>query len=308
MRSSAPATIPAPTPPVPRPAVVVGDVGIDVLAHIRGPLRRGTDNPAAVALHVGGAGGNTAAWLAAYGVEVALVARVGADPAGATARAQLTAEGVRCVFTVDSALPTCLVVVLVDESGERTMLPDRGANAAVAVSDLAWEQALEGVTVAGMPHLHLSGYVLFGEGSRAAGLAALRGARQRGWTTSVDPQAFSLVEAAGATTFLEWVRGVDLLLPNAAEARALGGPAAILGAVGAVAVTDGAEGARWCAPGILLHEPAPHVPVTDTTGAGDAFNAGLLASWLTDADPALALASGVRSGSAAVSGVGARPR
>ena len=83
-----------------------------------------------------GAGANTAAALASAGVDVTLIARVGDDSAGRTARAELEHAGVRCVWGVDRDVPTGLVVVLVDATGERTMLPSRGANAGLRVGDV----------------------------------------------------------------------------------------------------------------------------------------------------------------------------
>jgi len=290
-----------------RPVVVVGDVGLDVLVRPGGPVVHGSDTPSDVALYPGGAGGNTAAWLAAYQVPVALLARTGDDPAGTAASAQLEASGVRCVLAVDEALPTGMVVVIVDASGERTMLPDRGANAALRVDDVDLDRAASAALGVGMPHLHVSGYVLFDEGSRAAGLAALAGAARRGWTTSVDPQAASLIKAVGAQTFLGWVRGVDLLLPNESEADALGGPDVLLGLVPHVAVTYGVGGARWFTVDGHHHAPAAAVEAVDPTGAGDAFDAGLLASWVTDDDPVRALRSGVVAGGRAVATLGGRP-
>ena len=109
------------------------------------------------------------------------------------------------------------------------MLPDRGANAALCPADLDLGGAARAAAEAGgldpeaRPHLHLSGFVLLDARSRAAGLAALAEARAAGWTTSVDPQAASHLATVGAATFLAWVSGVDLLLPNAPEAVALGG-------------------------------------------------------------------------------------
>jgi hypothetical protein len=170
---------------------------------------------------------------------------------------------VRCVFAVDEALPTCVVVILVNPSGERTMLSDRGANAALRPEDLLLDDAVNELRGVGTPHLHLSGYVLLDPSSRAAGLAALARARARGWTTSVDPQSAELVAEVGTVTFLDWVRGVDLLLPNEIEARALGGPESILDRVDQVVVTYGAHGARWLT--AESDERAPHRPCGAST-------------------------------------------
>ncbi|HRW17777.1 MAG TPA: PfkB family carbohydrate kinase [Dermatophilaceae bacterium] len=318
-----------------RPVVVVGDVGLDVIATMLGPFRQGSDTPSAVATHPGGAGANTAAWLAAYGMDVTVCGRVGDDAAGRAAVGELEASGVRCAVALDARLPTGLVVVVVDESGERSLFPARGANSALTEADCDLDvvvsaaggrgagRAACGRETAGLAagpaaagretegpadgHLHVSGYVLLDEGSRAAGLAALAQARARGWTTSVDPQAASLVERVGAAAFLEWVRGVDLLLPNEGELTALDGATAALGSVRAVAVTAGPAGARWVAEGVEVTVPAPAVDLVDPTGCGDAFDAGLLAAWLSGADPESALRAGVAAGSRAATTPGARP-
>ena len=65
-----------------RPVVVVGDVGLDVLVRPKAGVVRGGDTPSDVRILPGGAGGNTAAWLASAGAPVALVSRVGDDDAG----------------------------------------------------------------------------------------------------------------------------------------------------------------------------------------------------------------------------------
>lgn len=285
-----------------RPHVtVVGDVGLDVVAKLAGPIVFGHDTRARIAVAPGGAGGNTAAWLARHPVDVSLVARVGADEAGRTAAAELGAVGIDCRFAIDPTLPTCCVVVLVGDDGDRTMLADRGANAAFHPADVDLPD------LDGRGHLHLSGYVLLDEGSRAAGLAALAAARARGWTTSVDPQAALHIRTVGARTFLEWVRGTDLLLPNDAELAVLGGTEPVLDAVGAVVVTHGRHGASWYSSTVRANVPAPSSHDTDSTGAGDAFNAGLLATYLADGDPVAALQAGVAAGTAAAAAIGARP-
>jgi sugar/nucleoside kinase (ribokinase family) len=280
---------------------VVGDVGLDVAAKLAEPIV-GHDARAAITVGPGGAGGNTAAWLALQDVDVSLIARIGDDHAGQTSAAGLTAAGIDCRFTVDPHLATCCVVAIVDQQGERTMLADRGANAALSPDDIVLPE------VAGRRHLHVSGYVLLDSGSRPAGLAALQRARDAGWTTSVDPQAAVHIEAVGAAAFLDWITDTDLLLPNDHEIAALGGVPAALEHVRAVVVTHGSDGATWHESGSdPVTVPSPAVHRVDATGAGDAFNAGLLAHWLAGATPDAALTAGVAAGTAAAARIGARP-
>ncbi len=293
------------SPPAGPGVVVVGDAGLDVVVRAAALPAAGGDGRAAITIEPGGSGANTAAWLAALGADPRLVARVGADAAGRQVRDGLTADGVRCAFAVDADAGTCCVLVLVDAAGQRTMLADRGAAARLAPPDVG------GAALAGARHLHLSGYVLLDPSSRPGGLAALSAARAAGLSTSVDPQAAALlVDPAG---FLADVDGVDLLLPSSAELAALTGspePAsarALLGRVGAVAVTAGTLGATWVDPRRIETVPAEPATCVDSTGAGDAFDAGLLVAWLAGASPARSLRAGAAAGARAVTRVGARP-
>jgi sugar/nucleoside kinase (ribokinase family) len=280
--------------------VVVGDLAVDVLVTPSVPPVAGADVPARIALSGGGAGANTAAWLADWGVEVTLVARIGDDAAGRAAIDELAAARVRTAVTVDPDAPTATVVVLVGTGGERTMLSDRGAAARLAPADVPTLDA---------DHLHLSGYVLGDPGSRPAGLAALASARAAGASTSVDPQVTGLLSPA----LLRGLGRIDLLLPAAAELAALtgdshpGSAASLLEVADAVVVTDGAAGAAWVDRTATWTAAAPAVDVVDPTGAGDAFDAGLLAAWLAGAGPPEALEAGCAAGADAVSRRGARP-
>jgi sugar/nucleoside kinase (ribokinase family) len=288
---------------VPDPIIiVVGDTALDVLARHHGPVVPGGDQKADIRTALGGAGANTAAWLAHLGASAILVGRVGDDPAGRQATAELTTAGVRCAHVVDPTAPTCGVVVLVDGQGQRTMLSDRGAAARLAATDLP--PAL----LADAAHLHLSGYVLLDESSRPAGLHLLAAARAAGLTTSVDPQV-----AAPIGGFIDLVDGVDLLLPNTDELAALTGSAepgsatGLLGKVGAIAVTRGAAGACWVDRNGVVAVPAERVECVDSTGAGDAFDAATLIAWLAGAAPEDVLRAGVSAGTKAVQQVGAQP-
>jgi sugar/nucleoside kinase (ribokinase family) len=282
--------------------VVAGDVMCDVVAVLPGPLAHGSDTPAPIALHGGGSAANVAAWAAAVGTEVTLVARVGDDALGREAVRALRAAGVRTEVATDPRLATGACVVLVHPGGERTMIPDAGANDALQIAALPPGR-----------HLHLPGYALLRPGSRPAARAALALARERGMTVSVDPSSSAPLAAAGPRAFLEWVEEVDLLLPNAAEATVLTGeadPEAAARALAApreVVVTLGADGALWTDGREVVRVAAEPAKVVDTTGAGDAFAAGLLAARLGGADPAAALAAGCGLAARAVASPGARP-
>jgi len=285
--------------------VVVGDAALDVIARHDKPLPHGGDARAKIRFTGGGSGANTALWLRHLGAETTLLARIGDDPGGRLIRAELEAAGVRCAFAVDPEAPTCCVVVMVDGSGQRSMLADRGANQRFAPEDVTAE------ALAGASHLHLSGYVLLDPPSRAAGLAALAAARERGLTTSVDPQAAAHITDPAA--FLDDVRGVDLLMPNTEELVALTGSAdpvsakELLGTVGAVVVTAGLDGAAWVDEGGVTSVPAVAAECLDSTGAGDAFDAGVLTGWLAGESTVDILRHGTRLGALAVGKVGPQP-
>jgi sugar/nucleoside kinase (ribokinase family) len=210
---------------------------------------------------------------------------------------------------VDPDRPTGTCIVLVEPSGARSMLPDPGANDDLQPDDLPERLFRPG------RHLHLSGYTLLRAGSRDAGLAALAQARAARMSVSVDPSSAALLLAAGPERFLTWTAGATLLLANADEAAVLTGAPDARGAAEVLAatydevvVTLGRHGARWQRGFISASAPAERSPdVVDTTGAGDAFGAGFLTSWLLDGEPETALAAGNRLAARAIERSGARP-
>lgn len=288
--------------------VVLGDVMVDVVVRLSGPLAVGSDAAATIRFHGGGSAANTAAWLAAAEAEVEpmFVGRVGDDARGREAVEELSAAGVVPRVAVDPELPTGTCVVLVGPDGERTMAPDAGANAALAEKDLADDLLEEG------GYLHVSGYALLREGARPAALAAMSRAAAAGMRVSVDASSSALL----SEEFLHHAGGAGLLLANASEAHALtgeSGPEAAARLLGErfeeVVVKLGPDGALWTNGTEVLRAAAVPVDAAeDTTGAGDAFAAGLLAARAADGSTAEALAAGSKLAARAVSTPGARPQ
>ncbi len=285
--------------------VCVGDVMQDVLVQLAVPLVRGSDTPATVSYSPGGSAANTACWLGWLGAPVRFAGRVGDDPAGRQAVAELRRFGVQPLIAVDPELATGSCIVLIGPDGERSMIPSVGANAGLVTTDLAG-------LLTGADHLHLSGYTLLHTGSRPAGQAVLAQAVAAGSGISVDIASAGPIREVGAARLRSWLPSGTLLLANADELAALSedqsdGPAELIAAGLTLVVKDGPRGARLIdAQGSRSVATEP-VPTRDSTGAGDAFAAGLLAARLAGQDLVGAIRAGHRAGALAVGQLGGRP-
>ncbi|WP_204285134.1 carbohydrate kinase family protein [Microbispora amethystogenes] len=292
--------------------VVVGDLMTDAVARAKFPLARASDTPAVVTMHGGGSGANIASWLAVEGSEVAFIGRRGADITGRNRDMELMGYGVDARLVMDPERPTGTCVVLVTHKGERTMLSDPGANAALSPEDLPRDLFTSG------GHLHVSGYTLINEGSRDAGLAALDMARRAGMSISVDCASSAPLERTGAEPFLEWTDGAKLLFANGDQAKVLTGrddPASAAKVLTAwfpqVVIKINVEGSLWYSntrPEPVRASAEVVDRVVDGTGAGDAFAAGFLPVWLDGKPAAEALAAGNALAARCISNLGARPR
>jgi sugar/nucleoside kinase (ribokinase family) len=154
--------------------------------------------------------------------------------------------------------------------------------------------------------------LLFDPECAPAGRHALLTAAAKGMTTSVDAASAAPLARLGRDAFASLVQGTDLLFANEAEAEVLAGttaPEGLLDLASGVIVKRGPDGADWAGrDGSRAAVPAsPAAALADPTGAGDAFAAGFLGSWLVDGDSASALAAGARLGALAVSRFGGRP-
>lgn len=284
---------------------VVGDVLVDAVVAAHEPRQAASDTAATITWRPGGAAASTATWLAALGVPVRLIGRVGRDVVGRGLVTSLRDAGVETRLNDDPRVATGTVVAVITGE-ERDMFTDRGASARLAPDDLypGW---LDGVT-----HLHLSGYTLLHPDTRAAGLQALRQADGGGLAISVDPSSIAPLAKVGRGTFLSWLPAQILLTPNLSEARYLSqrndpscAARQLAGGAGEAVVTCGADGAIWSDGITVLEEPIPDETLKsgiDPVGAGDAFTAGFLCARFAGRPPAEQLARGVHVATCTVTG------
>ncbi|HEX6506241.1 MAG TPA: PfkB family carbohydrate kinase, partial [Chloroflexota bacterium] len=255
--------------------LVAGDLMMDVLLL---PELRKAEQPDGLLLRSGGSAANTAAWIGFLRKPVTFVGCVGADAVGEVLIRELQAMNVNTVVRAVPDLETGAVADEITTEGERVMRSARGANQALSPADIL------AAARADLWAVHITGYALLSpyrlQILNAAGEVAARcGAR-----LSFDPASVGVIETFGREALLaEMVRcGVDIVLPNSVEALALTGASSIDDAaaqlgecVPTVVVKDGASGALYSSGGEAERVPTTPLRPVDTTGAGDAFNAGL---------------------------------
>ena len=271
--------------------MVLGEALMDCISQADGSLRP----------LKGGSPYNAARAASLQGAKVAFLNPFSNDAFGADLKALLLSDGVQCLGAT-SRHPTSLAVVnLVDGQPSygfyRQGIADRDYSAAQIIDQL--RQHAPGV-------LHTGSLMLIPpESDKIA--EVLRGAKDLGWTLSVDvnmrpsvaPELGAYVAAVREIMPLaDWLKASDEDLATLgytthtpADAAAM---AHTLHALGPkrVALTYGADGAVLSIDGHATQADVPVVTVTDTVGAGDTFWGSLLAQWAqTPADQAAALAA-----------------
>jgi ribokinase len=265
----------------------IGDLLLDVVVRLDGPLIPGGDVGARTVVSPGGQAANVAAWASFLGVHTRLIAKQGDDDAGRLAAAGVRLLGIELTGPLAAGGATGVVVSLVGSDGERTMASDRGVSGSFTPGELdpAW--------LTGCDHLFVSGYCLANSEGRQLAEAAIACARSQDATVSLDLSARSAIESCGAETVRALIAETrpDAVFCNEDEDRAIGG------AVGGVPwiLKRGARGASFNGD---EHEAAATASV-DSTGAGDALAAG----WIVGG-PQLGLETAARC----VAQVGAMPR
>jgi ribokinase len=247
---------------------------------------------------IGGGAANTAVSFARLGLSSASAIRIGRDTWGAEVSARIRQEGVRVIATVDRNERTGLSVLLLTRRGERTVLVHRGASGAFKPVDVP----------AVRPRWY---YVTSLAGSRSTLERILRRARSVGARVAWNPGTPEL--AWGFRRIRPLLHNTVILL-NQFEAERLTGKRspretvrALIGAGADTAVvTAGKGGATAADRSHMYHAGIHNIPVTDTTGAGDAFGSGFVATLIHGRTIPLALQMATANSESVIRHIGAQ--
>jgi sugar/nucleoside kinase (ribokinase family) len=285
--------------------VVLGDCNPDVLVlgdDVTPEFGQQEKLVGSISLVIGGSAAITAVAAARLGLSVALAAAVGADPAGRFMLDQLAAEGVDVdAVVVRDDVPTGMTVAL-SRGGDRAILTALGAVASLTAAEVPAS------LLAGARHVHAGSWFLL-EDSLGPGLAGLfAAARAAGAVTSLDTN-WDPAERWAGEHLAAAIAATDLLLPNEAEALRLSSALSLdeaagkLTAGGSRLVVKLGERGALCVEGpggvdgaARYQVSLPPVIPADTTGAGDCFNAGLIAGLIDGMDLPRAAALGCAAG------------
>jgi len=228
----------------------------------------------------GGGTVNTACALARLGHHTSIFGVFGADEE-TWLRLRLSSFGVHVEHAYSSELPNALTISM-STTSDRSFLSYAGANK-ILEEYVALPGTIAALSMA--QHIHFA-MPLEVERARVL-LPALRSA---GCTLSIDPGwRKDWLQSSGS---LDVLRMVDLFLPNESEAQLLTGhrePEQVLRACAALGLENtviklGPRGAAAFRNNRVYRVMPPDVDVIDTTGAGDAFDAGFIDAWLSGAD------------------------
>lgn len=231
---------------------------------------------------VGGSACNTAMVLADLGDTVFLRSQAGDDEEGFQILSTLEKKGVRCDFFLrKEGMKTGFIVVALSPDGQRTMMSFRPQE------PLPNNEEMDLLFLSNIHHLHISGYILLGKRERAICQRLLAAAKKRKITISLDPGISPVKKIP--EKILEILPDIDFFLPNDKELLILTAAKNIQEGIEVIsskfeeasapviAVKLGENGCFLHTGGKGVVVPSAKKTVTaNSTGAGDAFDAGFL--------------------------------
>ncbi len=268
-----------------RPMLAVGDLAWDVLTKPDQIILPGGDTTGRVQLSPGGSSANVAVWAARVGMPAGFLGKVGQDRFGEFAVHDMIAEGVTSHVIWTDQSPTGVILVLIDSSGQRSMITSQGADFLLEPSELPIE------AIQSSSHVHITAWSVFTDPPRQAALKAARIATEAGASVSFDPGSYQMIREIGREEFRRTTSdlSVDFIFPNLEEGRAMTGaktPAEVLEALQdiypqtMIILKLDKDGALVAEGNKSFQVAATNDTAVDATGAGDAFCGAFLGHYL----------------------------
>lgn len=261
--------------------LVIGDINIDAIVTAREyPPEGGEAVVEKTDFRLGGSGCNTAVTLAKLGADTWLAGNLGTDPLGIMAMNYIRKAGLReSVIQQKESHQTGFFCIVVTGNGERTMFGGRGCNANPPDD----KEAVK--VLAGIDGLHISGYTLVDDNQFEVIARLIEAARRQGKVISLDPGVSTASQSKERINSI--LPMVDYLMISQPELNDYSYPddqqtviKRLLDiGIKAIVLKMGAGGSQYIDQQEKVFQPAfQHAshPIQDTTGAGDAFNAGFL--------------------------------
>lgn len=260
---------------------VIGLYILDVLGRpvVRIPDRGNVEFIEQIRLTVAGTAGGTVVDTAKLGLKSLAVGAVGDDEKADWVLLTLNKFGVdTSTMQRIKGVPTSATILNVRPNGDRPALHVRGASDHFDVPPALYDAVFDA------PIVHLGGTGLLKTLDGPASVTILKEAKQRGRTTTFDLIAASAETAHLVTPLLPYI---DYFMPSIEEAQDMSGQKGpddcarwyLDRGATACCFTLGGEGAYYAhKDGTRLRSPAYEIDVVDTTGCGDAFDAGMIAA------------------------------
>ncbi|MFX0015177.1 MAG: carbohydrate kinase family protein [Promethearchaeota archaeon] len=302
--------------------ICLGHISIDIFINrltLNNVRLGGCIDTHSLAIHAGGDVANVSFWLGKLKTPVSMVGIVGDDSTGTFAKNELETANVKCRLKIVKEFPTATILIIVEPDGERSHIANRRIQDFIEWDDLPVDEILQ----SGL--FYTSGYTIHNPPIKDVIYKLFKVIKEDRTSTTItmfNLAAYTTIEKFKSEIEVKILPYLDILVGNRDEYEILisdskdmikhdiyeiGG---ILRKnfpnIQVILITDGENGCFYFLKESQGHIPADQVSVVDTTGAGDGFCAGFIASYLSKQDIEEAIRQGIILGSSICQGYGAR--
>jgi sugar/nucleoside kinase (ribokinase family) len=272
-----------------------------------------------LAIHGGGDAANVSFWLGKLKTPVSMIGIIGADPAGNFVKNELEDMKVKCRLKISKQYPTATILIIIEPDGERSFIINGLSQDQIEWEDLPLNDILNGDL------FYTSGYTIHNPPIKDVIFRLFKEIKESSRSTSLtmfNLAAYTTVDKFRSEISNNILPYTDILVGNRDEFMTLlnGSESEIqldINKIGntinedysnirIILITDGKNGCYCFTQEAQGQIPADRIIAVDTTGAGDGFCAGFIASYLLGENLEEAVKRGIKLGSYICQGYGAR--